>query len=86
MWKGGAKKKIEVLHRRPPGIFQSFNATPLIWLVQGIFICFKEFKKVLPRGRKNVQGEYWEYKSPREVCPPQGIKAGMSVFFNKELK
>ena len=48
-------------------------------MIQGIFISFKEFKKVLPKGRKNVQGEYWEYKKP------QGIKAVMSVFFNKEL-
>ena len=46
----------------------------------------KNLKRYSPKEEKMSKESTGSTKSPREVCPPQGIKAGMSVFFNKQLK
>ena len=60
-------------------------AASLIWF-RAFSLVLKNLKRYSPKEEKMSKESTGSTKSPREVCPPQGIKAGMSVFFNKELK
>ena len=59
---------------------------PLYGWFRAFSFVLKNLKRYSPKEEKMSKESTGCTKSTREVCPPQGIKAGMSVFFNKQLK